>query len=254
MSLNHQHRAGQKTVVISGTSRGIGFHLAQRFLVEGYNVIGISRSETAIQDSGFRQITADIGDLRQVAALREPLSRVPIAGLISNAGIHGSIGSLEQVPIDGWVRAFSVNLFGAAALTQLCIPSLRRERGFIIFLSGGGSGFPRPRFSAYGVSKTAVVRLSEVLAQELAPDVLVYCVAPGPNPTSLLEEAIREGTIVKEGEMVDFAEPERLCLFLARNRNPRYSGRFIHVKDDYERWADHALPDDAYTLRRMKPA
>ena len=128
----------------------------------------------------------------------------------------------------------------------------RRQRGFVIFLSGGGSGFPRPRFSAYGVSKTAVVRLAEVLAQELAPEVLVYCVAPGPNPTALLAEAERAGTVVPDEERVTFEAPEQLCLFLARNRNPWYSGRFIHVKDAYETWADRQMPEAAYTLRRVK--
>lgn len=241
------------TVVITGTSRGIGYHLALRFLQEGYAVIGISRSETPINDPHFHALRADVGDVSQVTALRGTLAHAPIAGLINNAGIHGAIGPLETIRFDDWMRAFRVNLFGAAALTQICIPMLRRQRGFVIFLSGGGSGFPRPRFSAYGVSKTAVVRLAEVLAQELAPEVLVYCVAPGPNPTQLLAEAERAGTVVPDSERVDFSAPERLCLFLARNRDPRYAGRFIHVKDDYERWAEQALPEEAFTLRRIKP-
>lgn len=239
-------------VVITGTSRGIGLHLARRFLREGYAVIGISRSATPIRDPLFRWLRADIAEPDQVAALRSSLADVPIAGLINNAGIHGAIGPLEAVRLDDWVQAFRVNLFGAAALTQLCIPSLRQQQGFIIFLSGGGSGFPRPRFSAYGVSKTAVVRLAEVLAQELAPEVLVYCVAPGPNATALLEEAIVAGTAVPDDERVTFEAPERLCLFLARNRHAWYSGRFIHVKDDYERWENTPLPEEAYTLRRIK--
>ena len=154
--------------------------------------------------------------------------------------------------MEPWVHAFYVNLFGAAMLTQICIPILRRRKGFIIFLSGGGSALPRPNFSAYGVSKTAVVRLSEVLARELAPDVLVYCVAPGPNRTHLLEEAIRGGEIVPEGDVVDFEYPARLCAFLAQNRDPRYSGKFIHVNDDYKEWADAQLASEPYTLRRIK--
>jgi NAD(P)-dependent dehydrogenase (short-subunit alcohol dehydrogenase family) len=102
------------------------------------------------------------------------------------------------------------------------------------------------------VSKTAVVRFSEVLAKELAPEVLVYCVAPGPNRTALLDEAIRAGTIVPAEELVDFGYPARLCEFLAHNRDPRYSGKFIHVKDDYTRWGERQLSEDAYTLRRVK--
>ncbi len=251
MSINQD--VSNRTVVITGTSRGIGTHLARRFLTEGYDVVGISRSETPIDHPKFRSLIADVSDLDQVRALSQDLAGQPIAGLINNAGIHGPIGPFEDAPPEAWAQTFYVNLFGAAALAQVCIPSLREQNGFIVFFSGGGSAFPRPNFSAYGVSKTAVIRLSEVLAKELAPDVLVYCVAPGPNPTQLLAEAVRHGEVVPEGEAVDFGYVERLCLFLARNRDPRYSGKFIHVRDNYEQWNDGQRGDDAYTLRRMDP-
>lgn len=244
---------GNQTVVITGTSRGIGYHLAKRFLREGYDVIGISRSGTNIGHPGFSSLTADISDLDQVQEVGQSLAEQPIVGLINNAGIHGPIGPFETAPLEAWVQAFDTNLFGAAALCQICIPSLRERNGFIIFFSGGGSAFPRPNFSSYGVSKAAVIRFSEVLAKELAPEVSVYCVAPGPNKTKLLEEAVQGGEILRDEDIVDFDYPERLCLFLARNRDPRYSGKFIHVMDDYENWNDDQLDDDAYTLRRMDP-
>ena len=95
--------------------------------------------------------------------------------------------------------------------------------------------------------------MSEVLAKELAPEVFVYCVAPGPNRTNLLEETLRSGETVREEDIVDFEYPERLCLFLAKNRDPRYSGKFIHVMDSYDKWNDNQLADDAYTLRRIDP-
>lgn len=239
------------TVVITGTSRGIGHQLALRFLGMGYRVVGISRSETSIQDSNFRAIRTDLSDLEQVDALSKALSEENIVGLINNAGAHGPIGPFEEIPLKDWVQTFYSNLFGAAGLAQICIPNLKSNNGFMIFLSGGGSAFPRSNFSAYGVSKTGVVRLAETLAKELYPKVLVYCVAPGPNRTQLLEEAIRGGEPVPPGDVVDFAYVERLCSFLAQNRDPRYSGKFIHVLDNYEDWTDHQLAPDAHTLRRI---
>ncbi|MFQ5801466.1 MAG: SDR family NAD(P)-dependent oxidoreductase [Candidatus Methylomirabilales bacterium] len=250
--MNIGHESRNETVVITGTSRGIGYHLACRFLELGYRVVGISRSETFIEDPRFRQIRADIGDLQQVATIRDQLIGTAINGLINNAGIHGPIGPFERNDFNQWVQTLYVNLFGAAALTQICIPTLRQHRGFVIFLSGGGSGFPRPNFSAYGISKTAVVRFSEVLARELYPEVLVYCVAPGPNRTQLLEEAVRGGEVVPEADIVDFGYVKRLCVFLAENRDPRYSGKFIHVKDSYQSWGEEQLASEAYTLRRIK--
>ena len=98
-----------------------------------------------------------------------------------------------------------------------------------------------------------MIRLAEVLAHELAPKVYLYCVAPGPNRTTLLNEALDSGDVILDRDMVDFREPERLCLYLAQNRDPRYSGKFIHVNDTYQDWDDAQLATDAYTLRRIDP-
>lgn len=242
-----------KTILITGTSRGIGFHLSKRFLELGYGVLGVSRSKTPLEHPQFRQIYADLGTPEGIDALRHHITQSRVFGLINNAGIHGPIGPFEENDFTYWVKAFQVNLFAAAALTQSCIPSLRKEQGFVIFLSGGGSGFGRPNFSAYGVSKTAVVRFAEVLAKELAPDVFVYCMAPGPNRTRLLDEAIEGGEMVPPQDIVDFSSPVKLCEFLSQNTDPRYSGKFIHVKDDYQNWTAPQLAPDAYTLRRVKP-
>jgi NAD(P)-dependent dehydrogenase (short-subunit alcohol dehydrogenase family) len=241
------------TILITGASRGIGFHLAHRFLQEGYGVVGVSRTPAPIDNPDYHEFTVDLGDLDQVQALSSELAGLPIAGVINNAGIHGPVGAFENLPLDAWFKTFNVNLFGAAAMTQTCIPSLRRHNGFIIFLSGGGSAFPRPNYSAYGVSKCAVIRLADVLAKELSPQVLVYCIAPGPNRTVLLDETRENGEVVLEEDIVSFDYPENICLFLAKNRDPRYSGKFIHVRDDYQGWGDDQLAEEAYTLRRIDP-
>tara|TARA_B100000029_G_scaffold76093_1_gene67844 strand:+ start:5452 stop:6210 length:759 start_codon:yes stop_codon:yes gene_type:complete len=250
MSINHEITS--KTILITGTSRGIGKHLASVYLDMGYKVIGVSRSHTEINNPNFQSIQLDISDLTQIPTLKNILSSHELVGLINNSGIHGPIGALESTSMDQWIETFNVNLFGHTLLTQICIPSLRANKGFIIFMSGGGSAFPRPNFSAYSVSKTGIVRLSEILAEELSPDILVYCVAPGPNRTDLLTEAIKNGEIVSEDDIVDFGYVSRLCSFLGRNTNPRYSGKFIHVKDNYMEWGESDLAGDGYTLRRIK--
>ena len=80
----------------------------------------------------------------------------------------------------------------------------------------------------------------------------MYCVAPGPNRTQLLDEAIKSGEKVPPQDFVDFDYPLRLCEFLADNQDPRYSGKFIHVKDDYVNWSHAQLEKEAFTLRRVK--
>ena len=241
------------TVIITGVNRGIGYHLTLRFLDAGYRVIGVSRSEPQIDHGSFRHIKLDIGSLEAVRAVAADIPLTSLVGLINNAGVNGPIGPFEDNDISSWVESFQVNLFGAAALSQLCIPSLRANNGFIIFLSGGGSAYARPNFSAYSLAKTAVVRLAETLAQELYPDVYVYCMAPGSNRTQLQREAEKGGQVFTESEMVSFELPEQLSLFLARNRDPRYSGKFIHVRDNYEGWGEQDLEEEMYKLRRTTP-
>ena len=242
-----------KTIVITGTSRGIGFHLASRFLSEGYSVIGISRAQTDISHPEFKHISADLSELDQVSLVLDKIGNTEVAGLINNAGIHGPIGPLENQSDREWIDTFNLNLFSAYSLTKGCIASLRKNNGFVKFFSGGGAAFPRANFSAYGVSKGAVIRLADTLAVELFPEVFVYCIAPGPNRTSLLEEAMDNGESVLVDDFVEFEMPENLCLFLANNNDIRYSGKFIHVKDDYRNWTDKYLDQDAFTLRRLDP-
>ena len=241
----------KKTVIITGASRGIGLHLSQRFLQEDFNVIGVSRSDSPIKHPSYRQLNADLSDPLELDGIVQSIKGEVIHGLINNAGVHGPVGPFEHIPYEAWEHTFQLNLFAPAVLARSCIPSLRREKGFVIFLSGGGSAFPRMNYSAYGVSKCAVVRLADTLALELTPDVFVYCIAPGPNRTDLLDEVIKNGESVNEEDIVDFSLPEDLCIFLARNSNIKYSGKFIHVKDDYGSWDNKLLEYPAYTLRRI---
>ncbi len=123
--MNTKHEITSKTILITGTSRGIGNHLASVFLDRGYKVIGISRSHTEINNPNFQSLQIDISDLSQVSALKSILDSHKIVGLINNCGIHGPIGPLESSPIDQWIQTFNVNLFGHTLLSQICIPSLR---------------------------------------------------------------------------------------------------------------------------------
>src|SRR5262249_40846181 len=92
----------------------------------------------------------------------------PVTILVNNAGVYGPMGPLEIGDWDNWVQAVQINLFGTVLMCRALIPLLR-ELGYgkIINLSGGGATAPLPRISAYAVSKAAVVRLTETLAEEL---------------------------------------------------------------------------------------
>jgi|TARA_Y100000310_G_C20665803_1_gene807391 NAD(P)-dependent dehydrogenase (short-subunit alcohol dehydrogenase family) len=247
----------KRKILLTGCSKGIGYHLVLSLIAEGYFVYGISRSKTEIKNKFFSHIKLDLNNKKEIKHAADYIKSLDIFGLINNAGAHGPIGPFVDTDINSWENIFDLNLFSAARLVHICSESLIRNSGAIIFLSGGGAAYPRPNFSGYSVSKTAIVRLSEVLSIELAPEVLVYCIAPGPNKTDLLQEAIDAGNAglvdrIDESKIVDFDMPIRLCNFLMKNKNSNLSGKFIHVKDNYEAWKNEELQSDTYTLRRIE--
>lgn len=244
----------KKTIVITGTSSGIGLHLAKRFLYEGYSIVGLSRGNSLIVHDDYTHIICDITDNDSLHNAFFNIPKENIKGLICNAGIHGPISAFKDTLFAHWRNTFETNLFGHACLSQLLIPTLIEHKGFIIYMSGGGAGFAKPCFSAYSTSKTALVRFAENLAEELTPHVLVYSVAPGANDTELLKSAIAHGDVVTEEQRVLFKEPEDLCLFLAQNTDLRYSGRYIHVRDRYKEFGIEQFQHDMYKLRRTKKA
>ena len=115
--------------------------------------------------------------------------------LVNNAGVYGPKGPSEEVDWDDWKQAVEVNLFGVMLPCRAVIPYFKQAgRGKIINLSGGGATAPLPRLSAYAVSKAAVVRLTETLAEELRADHIdVNAIAPGALNTRLLDEVLAAG-------------------------------------------------------------
>ena len=240
------------SILITGCSAGIGLHLTRAMLDDGWEVYGISRSNSPIKNSRFHQINADLNSNSDVHKVIRHIVKLNIHVLINNVGGHGPICEFDKVSMDEWIRTFTLNLFSPLRITQQLIPKMRRNKGSIIFLSGGGSAYPLVNFSSYGVSKTAVVRMAEILAKELSPDISVYSMAPGPNRTQLLNDAIAAGDNVPEERIVSFDKPIKLVRFLINNKDKRYSGKFIHVNDPYEDWSSNKLTSDNYTLRRVE--
>src|SRR6202022_1156967 len=115
--------------------------------------------------------------------------------VINNAGVQAPIAAFEQADWSAWRRTIEVNLLGTALVCRHAIPFFKTAgHGKIVNLSGGGAATPRARFSAYAASKAAVVRLTEVLAEELREfHIDVNAVAPGALNTRLLDEIIAAG-------------------------------------------------------------
>jgi NAD(P)-dependent dehydrogenase (short-subunit alcohol dehydrogenase family) len=171
--------------LVTGASSGMGKDFAIRLLSEGYSVYGAARRIERMRDieaAGGIALAMDVtDDATMVAAVDRIIGeqgRIDV--LINNAG-YGQMGALEDVPIELARRQMEVNLFGAARLTQLCLPHMRaRKFGKIFNISSIGGKIVTPLGGWYHASKFALEGYSDALRIEVRPfgiDVIV--IEPG---------------------------------------------------------------------------
>jgi 3-oxoacyl-[acyl-carrier protein] reductase len=186
--------------------------------------------------------------------------------LIAAAGIQGPIGPFLSAKPKAWNEAIETNLIGVAnACRAVLPPMIERRSGKIILISGGGSAYARPNFTAYGASKTAVVRFGETLAEEVRDhNVQVNTMAPGAAYSHMTDEIINAGEERAGAKEIADAEQVRitggipvekqiaLARFLASESSNHISGKLIHVNDEWKKFEHESMRPDLFTLRRKQ--
>jgi NAD(P)-dependent dehydrogenase (short-subunit alcohol dehydrogenase family) len=175
-----------KTILITGTSSGLGRETATLFAAKGWNVVATMRApEREMQLSALDGVLVtrlDVEDPASItAAVDAALDRFGrIDVLVNNAG-YGAYGPLEATPMDKIRRQFEVNVFGLLATTKAVLPHFRSNKaGTIVNISSIGGRITFPLGTLYHGTKFAVEGLSESLHYELAPlGVRVKIVEPG---------------------------------------------------------------------------
>ena len=185
-----------KNIIITGTSRGIGFELAQLFADNNHNVLALSRNTKTITDLNHKNITAlatDLSNEDDVIKAAEFVSNnwKQVDVLIHNAGmlVHKHFTELTS---KDYMDVFKVNVFGVAELTKSMIPFLQNGSHVVTISSMGGiqGSLKFPGLAAYSSSKGAVITLSELLAEEYKEQGIAFNVlALGAVQTEMLEEA-----------------------------------------------------------------
>lgn len=183
-------------IIITGSSRGIGFEMAKLFADEGHSVLALSRNEQTIENLDHKNITAFSFDLSKASDfdrveqfLVDDWKKVDI--LINNAGALLN-KPFSETTLDEFKKVYEVNVFGVAAMNKLVIPFMS-ESGHVVTISsmGGVQGSAKfPGLSAYSSSKGAVITLTELLAEEYKETGPTFNVlALGAVQTEMLEEA-----------------------------------------------------------------
>ncbi|MFT7900478.1 SDR family oxidoreductase [Tenacibaculum ascidiaceicola] len=185
-----------KNIVITGTSRGIGFELAQQFANQGHQVLALSRNTKPLEQINHPNITTISVDLSDEKDIKKAVDFVStewkkVDILINNAGKLIN-KPFQQLTTQDFEEVYKVNVFAVAELTKNLLPFMQQGSHVVTVSSMGGiqGSMKFPGLAAYSSAKGAVITLSELLAEEYKEQQIAFNVlALGAVQTEMLEEA-----------------------------------------------------------------
>ena len=222
-----------KNIIITGTSRGIGFELVKLFANGGHNVLALSRNEKPIQSLDLDNVTAfsfDLGDSNAYKNvedfIKKEWSQVDV--LINNAGTLLN-KPFAETNLEDFEHVYKTNVFGVSELTRVVLPFMKKESHVVTISSMGGvqGSMKFPGLAAYSSSKAAVITLTELLAEEYKESGISFNVlALGAVQTEMLEEAFPGyQTPTTALEMAEY------IFDFSLNGNKYYNGKLLQVSN-----------------------
>jgi NAD(P)-dependent dehydrogenase (short-subunit alcohol dehydrogenase family) len=270
-----------EVVLITGGSKGLGRAFAEALAQAGAKVAITARSAdeinataTQISQPG-RPVLAIAADVLDSAGVPQVVKTVeeqlgPITTLINNAGVFRAFGRVDEADPDAWWQEIEINVRGPFLYTRTVLPSMRARRvGRIINVASAAGLGPTVGMSAYGVSKTALIRFSETLAQETCEDgIVVFSIHPGTVRTPMnayVHDSPEVGqrapgvqqwfqTLYADGNDNPIEQSVELILRLTRGDADMLSGSFLSVTDDLDTLIEQhkdAIPERG-TLRLVR--
>jgi 3-oxoacyl-[acyl-carrier protein] reductase len=187
-----------RTALVTGASRGIGLAIAQRLGDEGARVVITARKPVALEEAvtalGGPDVAlavagrSDDADHRAEAFERAAAAFGPVDLLVNNTGINPVFGPLVDLDLDAARKIAETNILSTLAWTQVAHRcGLGARGGAVVNVASIAGVQPAPGIAFYGVTKAAVIQLTQSLSIELAPDVRVNAVAPAIIKTRFAE-------------------------------------------------------------------
>ena len=208
-------------VLVTGSSRGIGFGIAQAFIDTGARVAINGRTERSVSaaieklGSGERLLAAP-GDIATVAGCELVVKTAGDAFggldiLVNCAGI-GAGRPIADCDEAMWDAHIDVNLKGLFFCCRAALPALRKSRGNIVNIASDAGLMGVPGITVYCASKAGVVNMTRAMALEVAPDVRVNCICPGYVDTDMIRLSVKKKPDPEAAwqKMIDYAPLKRI--------------------------------------------
>lgn len=201
---NDPNANGNKVVLVTGGSRGIGAGIARRFAAEGYRVAIGYRSGQAAADKAIGEIAAAgaqgiavAGDVSKPedakAMVAQVVARFGHINVLANCAGIAENRPIEKIDAEFFHAVFDTNVLGTVSMIQAALPHMPAPGGRIVNFSSGLATRPIPTSSIYSASKAAVAALSHALAKEFGPrGITVNTIAPGVIETEMTTEILAE--------------------------------------------------------------
>jgi NAD(P)-dependent dehydrogenase (short-subunit alcohol dehydrogenase family) len=204
-----------KLALVTGSTAGIGYAIAEALAGEGARVIvngrtqeAVDRAMSAIKSSTGGDVSGYAGDISRPDVAEKLLQQFPdIKILVNNLGIYEP-KPFEEISDADWFRFFDINVLSGVRLARLCLPAMKQAGwGRIIFISSE-SGIQIPsEMIHYGVTKTAQLAVSRGLAEAVAgTGITVNSILPGPTKSRGVTEFV---DVLAQSEGKSFSEFEK---------------------------------------------
>lgn len=226
-----------KTILITGSSRGIGATLAKLAVNDGYEVIlhgrKLSRNLKLIaKQLGSKFVSFDVNNEKEIKYALKNIKKIDV--LVNSAGLNISKPFVKLTDKD-WRFVYNVNVFGTANVVRCILPIIKKSTcSKIINIASVKGTSSAVGHAAYSSSKAAVINLTAGLAKELAPSVMVNSVSPGFTNTDMTKNTWSK-RIKKQVDSIllkRMATPEEIAnvvLFLCSDKCTYITGQNINV-------------------------
>lgn len=191
-----------KTILITGSTRGLGRAMTEEFIARGHVVVGCGRDLEAVNGlqkkypAPHRFDSVNVADDAAVAAWAKAVlaATSPPDLLLNNAAVINDNAPLRKVAAADFDRVVDVNIKGTANVLRHFLPAMiARNSGVIVNFSSGWGRSTSPEVAPYCATKYAIEGLTAALAQELPPGMAAVPLNPGIIDTDMLRSAFGSG-------------------------------------------------------------